>query len=38
MMHNLDQDGKVIIKFYWWPLIISLLLSLFITIFLNVII
>jgi hypothetical protein len=32
-----DENGKVIVKFYWWPLIISLILSVFLTLILNVI-
>jgi hypothetical protein len=30
-----EQKGKVIIKFFWWPLIISLGLSILLTILLN---
>jgi hypothetical protein len=32
-----NQHGKVIIKFFWWPLIISLGFSVIITIILNII-
>lgn len=33
-----QQDGRVIVKFYWWPLIISLGISLLLTIILNMMI
>jgi hypothetical protein len=33
----MNQDGKVIVKFFWWPLIISLAFSLLLTIILNLI-
>ena len=36
-MKTLDQSGKVIVKFYWLPLIISLGLSVLLTIILNVV-
>ena len=32
-----NQHGKVVVKFYWWPLIISLVFSLIATILLNII-
>jgi len=31
------QQGKVVVKFFWWPLIISLGLSLLLTIILNLV-
>jgi hypothetical protein len=33
-----NEQGKVYVKFYWWPLIIGLGLSLLLTIILNLII
>lgn len=32
-----SQSGVVVVKFFWWPLIISILLSIFLTIVLNLI-
>jgi len=32
-----NEEGKVVFKFYWWPLIISLGLSVLLTLFLNII-
>jgi hypothetical protein len=32
-----DQSGRVIVKFFWWPLIISVALSLLLTILVNMI-
>ncbi len=32
-----DEDGKVVVKFFWWPLIVSLGLSILATILLNII-
>jgi hypothetical protein len=34
---RIDQGGAVVVKFFWWPLIISLGLSILLTIILNVI-
>lgn len=34
---KLNQSGKVYVKFFWWPLIISILLSVVLTIGLNTI-
>jgi hypothetical protein len=34
---NIGQDGKVIVKFFWWPLIVSVGLSLLLTIVLNLV-
>lgn len=36
-MNKLDESGKVYVKFYWWPLIISVVLSILLTLILNVI-
>jgi hypothetical protein len=33
-LHN--QQGKVVVKFFWWPLIISILFSVLLTLFLNI--
>lgn len=33
---NRKQTGAVVIKFFWWPLIISIALSIVLTILLNV--
>ena len=30
-----DETGKVYVKFYWWPLIISLGLSILLSVILN---
>lgn len=35
-MTKMDDSGKVIVKFYWWPLIISIFLSIILTVMLNV--
>jgi hypothetical protein len=32
-----NQAGKVIVKFFWWPLIISVVLSIFLTLIVNII-
>jgi hypothetical protein len=33
-----SQNGRVVVKFLWWPLIISLGLSILLTIVLNLIV
>ena len=38
MMLHKDANGKVIVKFFWWPLIISLAVSVILTIMLNTLI
>jgi hypothetical protein len=35
-MHK-NEDGKVIVKFFWWPLIISIGLSILLTVILNLV-
>jgi hypothetical protein len=37
-MTEMKESGRVVVKFLWWPLIISLALSILLTIFLNMII
>jgi hypothetical protein len=37
MENKSNQRGKVYVKVFWWPLIISLALSILLTIFLNAI-
>ena len=32
------NEGRVIVKFFWWPLIIGLILSVLLTIFLNILV
>jgi hypothetical protein len=32
-----DQNGKVYVKFYWWPLIISIIFSILLSVFLNIV-
>lgn len=32
---NRNQKGAVVVKFFWWPLIISIALSIILTILLN---
>lgn len=36
-MKKLSNDGKVVVKFFWWPLILSVGLSILLTIIINVV-
>ena len=35
-MKRLKNEGSMTVKFFWWPLIIGLILSVLLTIFLNI--
>lgn len=37
-MRRLKNKGSVTVKFFWWPLIISLVLSVLLTILLNILV